>query len=95
MSREIGPGLSDRMAVEFVEADCEIGFSLVDMAEAGSNSGDRESAMLALADADRIIADIEERLPRLREEKRLPFGPLLSELRREIEMARRHVPPAR
>ncbi len=82
------------MAVDFVEADCEIGFGLVDLAEAGCEAGDRENAMRALEDADRIILDIEQRLNRLRQDRRVPFGPLLGELRREIEIARTHLPPA-
>jgi hypothetical protein len=82
------------MAVELVEADCEIGFGLVDVAEAGSKSGDRERATRALDDADRVILDIEERLNRLSERNRTPFGPLVGELRRQVRRARQHVPHA-
>jgi ferredoxin len=94
MSRATGPRSSDRIAIELVEADCEIGFGLVDVAEAESKSGDRESAARVLDDADLVILDIEQRLRRLSERNRTPFGPLLGELRREIQRARRHVPPA-
>jgi hypothetical protein len=80
------------MAVELVEADCEIGFGLVDVAEAKAQSGDPENATRALDDADRVILDIEERLNRLPERNRTPFGPLLGELRRQIRRARGHVP---
>jgi len=80
------------MAIELVEADCEIGFGLVDIAEMESDSGERELAARALDDADRVILDIEQRLIRLAERNRTPFGPLVSELRRQIKRARSHVP---
>jgi hypothetical protein len=92
VSRVPGLGSSHRMAIELVEADCEIGFGLVDIAELESHSGDRGLAVRALDDADKVILDIEERLIRLAERNRTPFGPLVCELRRQIERARSHVP---
>lgn len=92
MSRVIGAGSSGRVAIELVEADCEIGFGLVDIAEMESNSGDRELARRALEDADKVVLDIERRLARLTERNRAPFEPLVGELRRQISLARSHVP---
>lgn len=92
MSRMPGTGSANRMAIELVEADCEIGFSLVDVAEMESDSGDRELAVRALDDADKVVLDIEQRLVRLAERNRTPFGPLVCELRRQIKQARSHVP---
>ncbi len=92
MARLPGPGLSDRVAIELVEADCEIGFGLVDIAEMESHSGDRALATRALDDADQVMLDIEQRLVRLAERNRTPFGPLVCELRRQIKQARSHVP---
>jgi tRNA1(Val) A37 N6-methylase TrmN6 len=80
------------MAIEFVEADCEIAFGLVDIAEMGSGAGDRALAVRALDDADQVILDIEQRLVRLAERNRTPFEPLVCELRRQIRQARTHVP---
>lgn len=92
MARVLGPGSSERMAIELVEADCEIGFGLVDIAEMESDFGERELAVRALEDADKVVLDIEQRLVRLAERNRTPFGPLVGELRRQISRARSHVP---
>lgn len=92
MSRVLRPGSSTRMSIELVEADCEIGFGLVDIAEMESHSGHHEIAVRALDDADKVILDIEQRLVRLAERNRTPFEPLVCELRRQIQQARSHVP---
>jgi hypothetical protein len=92
MSRVLGPGSSDRIAIELVEADCEIAFGLVDIAEMESDAGDPALAVRALDDADKVILDIEQRLIRLAERNRTPFEPLVCELRRQIKRARSHVP---
>ena len=92
MSRVARLGSSHRMAIELVEADCEIVFGLVDIAELESSSGDRKLAVRALDDADNVVLDIEERLVRLAERNRAPFEPLVSELRRQITQARSHIP---
>ena len=92
MSRVHEPGSSRRMAIELVEADCEIAFGLVDIAEMEADAGDRALAVRALDDADKVVLDIEQRLVRLAERNRMPFGPLVCELRRQIKRARRHVP---
>lgn len=92
MARVPGTGSANRMAIELAEADCEIGFGLVDIAEMESKSGDRELAVRALDDADKVVLDIEQRLIRLTERNRTPFGPLVCELRRQIKQARSHVP---
>ena len=81
------------MAIELLEADCEIGFGLVDVAAAECSAGHPEGAMRALDDAETVILDIHRRLLRLTEAQRAPFGPLVGELRREITEARHNVPP--
>jgi hypothetical protein len=81
----------DRIRVRFAEADFEIGFSLVDMAEAEAIFGNCERAARILKDADNVFRDIQQILCRLRIPDRGPFAPLLGELRRAIGLAKLHV----
>ena len=73
-----------RIRVELVEADLEIGFSLVDLVE----SCPSQTARL-LSDAEEIYQDLLARLSRLENSEQSTFEPLVAELRRSID----HTPP--
>jgi hypothetical protein len=90
MSRPGMNPLRDRIATELVEADVEMAFNLVDMAEAESGAGDPALASHVIESAEQVLGDIEQRLARLEADARLPFTALVSELRREIDLARQH-----
>jgi len=83
--------MQDRMRVQFAEADFEIGFSLVDMAEGEAIRGDYARATRILEDADHVFVDIQQALCRLSVSERGPFGPLLGELDRAIGLAKLNV----
>lgn len=82
-----GTKTSARITVELIEADFEIGFSLVDLAQADSNAGDLSGARRVLRDAEDVFRDIEQRLLRLDAGQSQTFASLKSELRREIDEA--------
>lgn len=90
MPHPLGRPVSDRIAVELVEADTEIGFNLVDMAEAECVAGNSSTASRVLQDAQLVLADIEDRLQRLGDRERGSFEPLIGELRRELAIAKGH-----
>ena len=71
-----------RVRVEMVEADLEIGFSLIDMVE--TFPGDRTRLV---ADAEQVYAGIFARLNRFEPAQRENFEPLVRELRRAIDLA--------
>uniref|UniRef100_Q01UE4 Uncharacterized protein n=1 Tax=Solibacter usitatus (strain Ellin6076) TaxID=234267 RepID=Q01UE4_SOLUE len=73
-----------RVRIELVEADLEICFTLVDLA--GYSPG--ESVRL-LADAGRVYDEILARLKRLEPDEVSKFQPLVTELRRAIDLATR------
>lgn len=85
-----GPGcpLRDRIEVEFVVADVEIGFNLVDLAEHESKSGDLSILARVLHNVDDVLHDIDRRLSRLGEADKASFEPLVAELRREVQLAK-------
>ena len=83
----IGRKLADRIPIQFIEADVEIGFGLVDEAKAYRASGQPELSSRALHDAEDIVTDIEQRLQRLGESESVPFHLLVNELRNEIAAA--------
>ena len=83
--------MRERRRVRFAEADFEIAFSLVDMAEGEAIRGDYARARLILKDADDVLHDIQQRLCRLTVCDRGPFGPLLGELDRAIGLAKLHI----
>lgn len=91
MRHPCGPGASARIPVELVEADFEIAFNLVDMAETEASLGDRARASRAIDDAEEVFRDIETRLLRLGTPGSQPFTPLVGELRREIDLALAHM----
>ena len=88
MPKDLGGPVRGRTEVEFVEADVEIGFNLVDLARQESKDGDSSLVARILDDADGVLADIDQRLSRLGHAGRAPFGPLVAELRREVEHAK-------
>ena len=88
MSHPVGAPLRDRIVVEFVEADVEIGFHLVDMAESERAQGNLPRFSRVLADAEEVFHDIERRLHRTGVRERESLQPLVAELRREIDSAR-------
>lgn len=84
MPHPMGRKVADKIFVELIEADVEIGFALVDEAKAYRASGQPEFSWRALRDAEDIVADIERRLQRLGDSESGPFHPLVTELRNEI-----------
>lgn len=76
--------LADKILIQLIEADVEIGFGLVDQAKAFGGSGQAEFSSRALHDAEDVLEDIERRLQRLGKSGSGPFHPLVSELRSEI-----------
>ena len=80
----------ERLRVEFVEADFEIGFSLVDMVEGESLSDHPAEAQKALKVAEEVFVDIEHRLDALAPTESSHFLPLVGELRRAIDLAKSH-----
>ena len=90
MSHPVGRPLRDRMEVDFVEADVEIAFTLVDLAESESGEGNCERASHVIGSAEAVFGDLEQRLSRMAPEAQRPFAGLLEEVRREIELAKRH-----
>jgi hypothetical protein len=87
--------MRDRMRIQFAEADFEIGFNLVDMAEVEAIRGDYARAYVILKDADDVFLDIQQILLRLTVADRGPFGPLLVELDRAMGLARLHIASGR
>ena len=80
----------ERIPAELIEADIEIAFSLVDMAEECLRERDVISAGRVLRDADDVLLDIRRRVAALCSEKRWPFDPLLGEVNRAIALAKSH-----
>jgi hypothetical protein len=70
---------------ELVEADFEIGFSLLDLAEETPTQAPR-----LLADVESVYKDILSRLKGLSSSEGESFVPLVTELRRAIDLAASH-----
>jgi hypothetical protein len=68
--------------IELVEADFEIGFSLLDLAQESPAQAPR-----LIADAEGVYQDILARLKSLPNSESESFVPLVTELRREIDLA--------
>ena len=77
-----GTAPDHRVSVELVEADIEIGFCLVDLVE----SCPADAARL-VANAEEVYDDVLARLTRLEPAERSNFQPLVTELRRAIDLA--------
>ncbi len=71
-----------RVRVELIEADLEIGFNLVDLA--GSNPADSSHL---LANAEEVFRDLLVRVKKLEPSEESNFQPLITELRRAIDLA--------
>lgn len=87
MTHPVGRTVAEKIRIQLIEADVEIGFTLVDEANAYRACGRAEFSQAVLQNAQAIIADIELRLRRLGDSQSGPFRPLLTELRNEIEAA--------
>jgi len=81
-----GERASERIPREMIEADFEIAFNLIDLAQTGQSDG--AWGARAVGDAEDVLLDIERRLEVLENRDRLPFDPLLGELKRQIAAAR-------
>jgi hypothetical protein len=77
-----GTAPDHRVSVELVEAAVEIGFCLVDLVE----SCPADAARL-VANAEQVYEDVLTRLTRLDPFERSSFAPLVTELRRAIDLA--------
>jgi len=84
-----GQRASERIPTEMIEADFEIAFNLIDLAQ--TDQTDSAWGARAVGDAQDVLLDIERRLEVLATRDRLPFDPLLGELKRQIAAARRQV----
>ena len=84
MPHPIRGSSKDKILIELIEADVEIGFGLVDAAKGYRVSGQPELIFRVLQDAADVLADIERRLHELGDSESLPFHPLVAELRNEI-----------
>ena len=82
----------DKLQVELIEADVEIGFGLVDDARAYTASGQPELTARALQTAATVLADMERRLHEMGESASAPFQALIVGLREEIAEGKRGIP---
>ncbi len=89
MSHAHGERASERIPREMIEADFEIAFNLIDLAQ--TEQSDAAWGARAMGDAEDVLMDIERRLEVLGARERQPFGPLLGELKRQITVARCHL----
>jgi hypothetical protein len=74
MRKEPNHRASDRVRVELIEADVDIGFGLVDDALEEFHDGNVQFARAALDDAEKVLADIQSRLASVDDARRAPFG---------------------
>ncbi|ABF40359.1 hypothetical protein Acid345_1357 [Candidatus Koribacter versatilis Ellin345] len=79
----------DQALIQLIEADVDIGFSLVDEVRAYRLSGQPEFSVRAFQNAIEIVADIERRLQHLGGSGAEAFLPLLGELRDELAAVER------
>jgi len=78
---------AERVRVELIEADVDIGFGLLDSALGELHAGNLVFARRALEDAEKVLIDVEKRLQELDSEHSRPFGPLVDRLRRAVHAA--------
>ncbi len=76
--------IADQVLIQFIEADVDIGFGLVDEARAYLHNGQPAYSSRALQNAESVVVEIEQRLRELGDSAALPFQPLLAELRSQI-----------
>lgn len=77
-----------RVSVDLIEADVDIGFSLVDMADAERRIDDFTAASRALQEAENVYSDIKVRMTKLEPAQIVGLEQLVAELRRAIDSAR-------
>jgi len=82
-----------RVSVDVLEADADIGFSLVDMAEAERRIEDFVAASRALQEAENVYSDIKVEMTRLSGDQCAGLVGLLGELRRAIDAAQQRAVP--
>lgn len=81
--------IAEQVGTQFLEADVETGFALVDEAKSYVASGQLGASSQVLQEAAKILADIEYRIGRLGEVGSRPFQLLIAELRNELEAVER------
>ena len=84
--------LAEQILIQFIEADVESGFALVDEAKDYRDSGHPSFSSRVLLEAAEVIADIERRLQQLGSSDVESFVPLVVELRNEISALQRENP---
>ena len=89
MSQPMRRKVTDQVLVQFIEADVESGFGLVDEARVHRIQGNSEFSSRALEEAEAVVADIERRLAQMGDSDAAPFLPLVAELREQIAAAAR------
>ena len=77
---------SQRVTRGMIEANFEIAFSLIDLAQ--TNPDDHTWDAHALSEAESVLNDIERRLALQEPDERTPFAPLLEELKRQLARAK-------
>jgi len=85
--------VAEKVRIEFIEADVDIGFSLVDEAKACRAAGQPQFSSSALQQAAEILAKIELRIQQLGATEAAPFALLIAALRDEIAAVERETPP--
>ncbi len=80
-------GIGERIPREIIEADFEVAFSMVEMAQSDSSREDRELATTLLHKAEGMLDDIRARLQRMTVAQREPFEKRCEELSHAIEAA--------
>lgn len=84
MHQPLRRNATDQVLIQLIEADVDIGFSLVDEARAYRASGQLDFSSRALQNANEIVADIECRIQQLAASEADAFLPLVGELRNQI-----------
>ncbi len=87
-----GAGLR-RVSVDLLKADVDIGFSLVDMAEAEQRIEDFTAASRALQEAENVYTGIKARMTDLSADQCASLERLVNQLRGAIDAARLHAAP--
>ena len=82
-----------RVSVDVLEGDVDIGFSLVNMADAEWRIEDFDAASRALQEAENVYSNIKVRMTRLADDQCATLETLMGELRRAIDTARQRAIP--
>lgn len=81
-------GIGERVPREIIDADFEVAFSLIEMAQSESNRDNKSLASQLLRRAEGMLEDIRGRLQRMTAAQRESFEKRCEELSRAIELAR-------